>query len=111
MYEFDVVPEPKRRPRFTNGKTYTDTRTANYEAVLKWLMCSQKNHELINTAVILVHIVFYTKSRADIDNLVKAVFDAANGLLWVDDRLATTLHAEKRKPINGKEFIEMEIAW
>ena len=32
----------------------------------------------------------------DIDNCIKAIFDAGNGLLWQDDCIITDLHAKKR---------------
>ncbi len=33
--------------------------------------------------------------KPDIDNMVKAVFDALNGVLWHDDSQITAVHAEK----------------
>ena len=38
------------------------------------------------------------KSEGDIDNLVKAVLDAFNGVLFVDDAQVTELHASKHYP-------------
>ena len=34
--------------------------------------------------------------NGDIDNMVKAILDANNGLLWVDDAIITDLSARKR---------------
>ena len=34
--------------------------------------------------------------NGDIDNMVKAILDANNGLLWVDDCIITDLSARKR---------------
>ena len=42
----------------------------------------------------------------DIDNLTKAVFDACNGLIWVDDRQIVEMHCFKHK---GEGKIEMEV--
>jgi Holliday junction resolvase RusA-like endonuclease len=36
------------------------------------------------------------RRRRDIDNYVKLLFDAANGLLWRDDAQVVDLHANKR---------------
>ena len=37
-----------------------------------------------------------TTKNGDIDNMVKAILDANNGLLWVDDCIITDLTARKR---------------
>lgn len=42
----------------------------------------------------------HKKTRPDLDNLIKYILDAANGLLWVDDSIICKLTAEK---IYGKE--------
>ncbi len=35
-------------------------------------------------------------TKPDMDNVVKAVFDAINGVVWLDDTQVATLHAIKR---------------
>ena len=37
-----------------------------------------------------------SKRLGDLDNIVKAILDANNGLLWVDDCIITDLSARKR---------------
>ena len=37
-----------------------------------------------------------TARNGDIDNLIKAVLDAGNGLLWADDTFITDIVARKR---------------
>jgi Holliday junction resolvase RusA-like endonuclease len=44
-----------------------------------------------------------TAPRADIDNFVKAVFDALNGYLWEDDRQILKLYAVKQWAEVGEE--------
>lgn len=34
-------------------------------------------------------------TKPDIDNLIKGVFDSANGILWTDDKQVVALDAEK----------------
>lgn len=41
--------------------------------------------------------------RADIDNYVKAVFDALNGKLWEDDKQVCKLYATKQWAPKGEE--------
>lgn len=35
-------------------------------------------------------------TKPDIDNVAKAIFDAINGVVWIDDVQVVTLYAEKR---------------
>ena len=42
-----------------------------------------------------VRLVFPDKRRRDIDNYCKLLFDACNGLVWVDDCQIVTLYIEK----------------
>lgn len=39
--------------------------------------------------------------RADLDNLLKVVFDGLNGVAWDDDSQVVKLHAEFADPISG----------
>lgn len=47
------------------------------------------------------------KNFGDIDNLAKAVLDAANGVIWTDDKLIIELHAFKYKGA-GKIILEVD---
>lgn len=39
--------------------------------------------------------------RADLDNLLKVIFDGLNGVAWVDDSQVVKLQAEFADPIDG----------
>jgi Holliday junction resolvase RusA-like endonuclease len=42
-----------------------------------------------------LYVTFYgCGGRCDLDNLIKAVSDSANGVLWKDDKQITQIHAE-----------------
>lgn len=88
-----VEPLPKERPRFFKGHTYTPARTRKYEGQLKKIMLESKP-ELLK-GPISVGLVFKrsTNRLCDIDNLQKCVFDAANGILWEDDRQIRSMWA------------------
>lgn len=91
-------PAPKGRPRFVRGRAVTPQRTRDYEAHVQitimhalarlegWRREGRKR----------VHLMFELDSgvRGDIDNLAKAVLDACNGLLWLDDRQVVDLHIQ-----------------
>jgi len=106
-YEINIVPLPKGRPRVTRfGNGYTPARTRNYEQLIKNLLFAQCRVPPLKDAVTIV-IDFHlpklkkkTKSTwptpmGDIDNYAKAVLDAANGVLFTDDRLIDNLTLRK----------------
>lgn len=109
-------PVPKGRPRFTrDGRTYTPKKTARHEAEVKlaWKRCgyapfpagtpirmdvrftmqmpkswSGKKRAAIDGTPCVKHV--------DIDNLLKTVQDALNGLAFADDSQVVMITADKR---------------
>ena len=84
--------------------TYTPKKTEEYEEELRWLFKSQCRSPFTKGIPLKVEITFFLPkpkrcknqwpvTRPDLDNYVKAVFDAANGILWHDDSLC----ADKEK--------------
>lgn len=109
-----IDPQGKGRPRFStaNGNVvaFTPTKTRTYEAEIAWVMKSQWRMRPLE-GPIEVEIDFYirkpksvkgSKDREfptvapDCDNLMKAVFDAASGILWKDDAQLVTILCRKR---------------
>lgn len=110
-------PIPKGRPRFTRqGRTYTPKRTHDYESevamIAKAAMAGQEPLE--TSLTVCVYATFpipqsYSKKRSeaclnglerhikrpDLDNVVKAITDAMNGIVYKDDSQITTIHAKK----------------
>ena len=115
-------PVPQGRPRFSrNGHTYSPQRSADYR---QWVRLNMVNHvrkymqKPLEKAVLL-DITFYLgiptswskkkrmeaaqgqirptgKRSGDLDNLVKMIQDAGNGILWADDSIITDLKTRKR---------------
>lgn len=54
-------------------------------------------------------MVFHTNRAADVDNLVKSVHDALNGIAWEDDRQVKAVLAEKRPCQRGRERTEIAV--
>lgn len=114
-------PSGKGRPRFARRgafvATYTDSKTASYENLVK-LAASQAmgGRDLIDVPVSVVVGMYHQipKSwskkkkngalsgailpavKCDMDNCIKAVFDALNGVVWVDDVQVVELKSIKR---------------
>lgn len=106
---FNVPGEPrgKGRPRFSNGRAYTDSETRAYEE--KIVAYYRKAHAAArapDSAFICVDVVAYfpipksaTKAqiagmagktilpsrKPDVDNILKVVLDALNGVAYKDD--------------------------
>ena len=114
-------PTGKGRPRFMkNGHAYTPSKTAAYESIVRacyMAACGNENvpFEKGIPLVATIDCIFgipksASKKRVqamlcglerpckkpDLDNLVKAVLDAINGLAYHDDAQITTLHVTKR---------------
>lgn len=122
MIYFKVNEEPvaKARPRFTKrGHAYTPKKTEDYEESIKFAFMSQtcERMPVYSKGVPLeVKAIFaksvpksYTKKKreaclngdllptgkADLDNYLKAVLDALNGLAFEDDSQIVMTTAEK----------------
>lgn len=109
-YNFKVYgkPQPKQRPRFSRGRTYTPTPTLKYEDLIRQTFYEVFGEDAPKlTGAIEMDIEFYfpipvstskkgktsmilgylrpTKRNGDIDNLFKVVADALNGVAYWDD--------------------------
>lgn len=107
-YSFTVIgrPVPKGRPRMTRrGRVFTPEKTLQAESDIRGLYDGpffEGNISVqvaINTDAVVVTISNSvgetSKLRGDLDNYVKTVLDALNGVAWEDDRQVHVIHAEK----------------
>lgn len=101
-FQIDADPIPLARPRFSRGRAYLPQRSRNYREVLQAAVKSQLTESFRPFVGDLhCHLKFYRKfnpsSRrfGDIDNHVKAILDATQGLLFADDAAIVSITAEK----------------
>lgn len=106
---FSVPGEPvsKERPRVVNGRTYTPTKTTSAEEKVAWcFLAAAKGWKVDGDSKFGVDMTFWNKTRhrRDIDNLVKTVLDALNGVCWVDDHqvmeISASKHVESDEPLS-----------
>lgn len=125
----------KERPRFNtySRTTYTPSKTKTYEGIIKNAF-QEKYGFKINPSANEIHIKIdveyappesYSKKRKqelidwkqgymhkpDVDNIAKAVLDALNGVIWLDDRQVVGLLVFKAYGKENKiniEIIEVE---
>ena len=115
-------PVPQGRPRFTkSGHAYDPQRSQNYKQLVRFWVTQhlKKIHGFkpFENAM-CVELIFYLgipsswskKKRTeaingvirpiarngDVDNMIKAILDAGNNLLWADDCIITDISAKKR---------------
>lgn len=113
----DGVPVAKGRPRLGRYGTYTPKKTQEYEEYVKMCWFAKYGGVQPSEQSLEVNIVFYLpipksvnkKQRAemldgkikhtkkpDIDNLIKSVLDALNGIAYSDDSKIIKVAAEKQ---------------
>lgn len=82
-------PPTKCRPRSGQGRTYKDRADEEAEKQTGWQI--RRLFRQPWTGNLAVGLVFFrsTRRRVDEDNMVKHVFDAGNGIGWVDDHQIT----------------------
>lgn len=86
-------PIPKGRPRVFRGRAITPPRTHVYErsvqlcalAELGRLKRARRVWPLDAEYVVACAFYMQDARRVDVDNLLKSVLDAGNGVLWSDD--------------------------
>jgi crossover junction endodeoxyribonuclease RusA len=88
-------PIPKARARVMAGYAYTPKRTRVAEATVA--AAAKAAGVYPTTYPVRLSATFYRGSarRCDLDNLIKLVQDALNGIAYVDDQQIMTLVAEK----------------
>ena len=136
MVNFVVCGEPvgKGRPRFARQggfvKTYTPKKTANWESeVAQIARQAMGSQDPLDTPVALSVRVYkaipvsWSKAKRqqaesgilrpvgkpDLDNYIKGLMDAGNGILWVDDSQVCELHSIKAYGSPRIEVTVMEV--
>ena len=90
---WEGTPVPKARPRMNTktGAVYTPKTTQEFEAAMGWAYreAGGKSHQGDVTLYVTVHEP--PGHPADLDNYIKAVSDALNGLAFGDDKQVTRI--------------------
>jgi Holliday junction resolvase RusA-like endonuclease len=102
-FTFPGEPVPKGRPRSNrSGHTYTPTRTKQAEDAIRWELKAQGAKP--TSEPVFVTVCFDCKSAtSDLDNLLKLVLDAAQGLLYENDRQVVEIHVYLERGVEKPE--------
>lgn len=110
MIRFEVATEPipLARARFGHGRAYLPKRSREYRCRVAEAAREALNGREPITGELTCKLEFYRKYKrsariaGDIDNHVKAVLDALNGIAFADDAqvvsLTATKFTDKQKP-------------
>ena len=79
-------PLPKQRPRMGKGGRFYSPSTQEEKRIAGHLQAQMGRNEPCGSDI-AVTVRFYraNRRRADLDNLLKNLLDAANGVVWDDD--------------------------
>jgi len=116
MAEINIVldgkPIPKARPRFLRSCNRVYNSQAKIHKKQRYKLQESYGSKEPLKGIIDITVIFvferlkcrkddiYHVNTPDIDNLLKALFDVGNGILWVDDRQIAQVHSKK---IYGEE--------
>lgn len=119
-YIIPIEPVAQGRPRLSarNGfaRAYDPIKSAQYKIAIRGALSRMVTHQPLESSLYIdIEFSFsppksWSKkrqisaikgeirhtSKPDIDNLAKALLDACNGLLWLDDSQITDAHIRKR---------------
>lgn len=104
-------PVPKARPRVFAGHAITPKRTRQYERAVAEVgaMWCGRGWALTGHFRVRATFVFADKRRRDVDNCLKAVLDALNGIAWNDDDQVVRATATKALEPGGQQRTEVVI--
>jgi len=117
--EFDIKPLAKQSYRSTKaGFSYQPKDIVDFKNAVRWLAKKQLPNTQQSASAFHVELIFVFRrpestkkalksqidefnalivktSKPDVDNLTKAILDALNGIVWIDDAQVCELHVTK----------------
>lgn len=126
MIEFTIPGPPvaKGRPRFASGKrgviAFTPQKTKRYETLVKaTAMEAMHRHgsaQFSGPVKVTISALFGHKtkqgwhtSRPDLDNIIKAVLDGLNEVVYADDAAVCCVVASKQYCDSGNEQVQVKV--
>lgn len=129
-FSIDIEPVAKGRPRFAMGgkfpRAYTPEKTKNYETQIGYI-CKTIIKNPIKDIPLFLSAKFYMPipkslskkkreelvgkwhtSKPDTDNLLKAICDGMNGIVWQDDSQVAKIESYKQYSLKPRVDIIIE---
>ncbi len=105
VLRLQIEPVPKGRPRLGRSRVRTPAKTKRFERDLKALVLNEWKQEPFHGPIFVSATFYVTKPetvtrsnccvKPDLDNLIKALFDALNGIVWIDDSQVVSVVTQK----------------
>ncbi len=102
-------PVPKQSYRAAKKGGYTDPRVKSWQEKIAWQakLAMQGNPPTDQEVSMRVIFILGNHRRIDLDNLNKAVADALNGIVYLDDSQITSLHLVKHIKQTPGVFVQV----
>jgi Holliday junction resolvase RusA-like endonuclease len=100
-FEILIEPIPQSRPRFGRGRAYELPRMTAYKNQIRQAALVAMHGKSPTQNAVKVQLKLWRKfkvcsrSYGDIDNHVKAIFDALNKIAWLDDSQVVSCTVDK----------------
>ena len=132
VIKVDGQPVGKSRPRFTKGgRVYTPSKTRQYEDQVQRAAIEAMGTSKFNDAPVQVFMIAYMEipksysqakrnrcmmgqhspTRPDSDNILKAVLDGCNGIIYRDDRFVFDVRCIRRYDDGQGPRLEARFTW
>jgi crossover junction endodeoxyribonuclease RusA len=95
------VPVPLQRSRTRSGHHYLPKRSRLYRELVRTSWMASGRPELGDAPFTMSARFYGARATADLDNLVKAILDALNGLAFVDDSQLACLSGCHKLPVDA----------
>jgi crossover junction endodeoxyribonuclease RusA len=109
-YEFDlpVPPSANRYWRIWNNRVVVTEEAKAYKQAVFFRL---REYEPLRGDVAVNFTVFRPSKRGDLDNYIKVMFDALNGLVWLDDMQVVEIHSFRTDDKNNPrvKFLVYEV--
>ena len=113
-----IEPIPQPRPRFARGRVFQPARIVEYKRQIANVARAAVKQAAPMSGLLTCSIRLYRKYKidsrryGDVDNHLKAIFDALNGVVFVDDSQIVSVDCkkftDKEKPRLELEIYESE---
>lgn len=100
-------PSANRYWRVFRGMVVPSVEAKAYKTAVRWRAIH--NHLVPLDGDVCIHVELYRpRARGDLDNFLKVLFDALNGLAWADDGQVVEIHARRHEDkLNPRVEIEV----
>ena len=113
QFSADITPISQARPRVVNRHAFEPKRVAEYKKAVHLIGRSAMVGRLPFNQPVRISLSFRrnrpstSRTFGDIDNLIKAVLDALNGVCYSDDALVVEIHAFKMQ--SDREGVDVTV--